>query len=113
MSSEIIVKRSFMIDATGDAPFSVPELLLLANREGFRELASLFTQLSERQIDNKCADHGDPDDHTHLSFKFGPCNTQLSDRIEFRFGLLTDENRVAVFQKYEIGEHAHRPSSFE
>ena len=113
MSSEIIIKRSSMVDATGDEPVSVPELLLLANREGFRELAELFTQLAERQIDDQCANHSDPDDHVHLSFKFGPFNTHLSDRIEFRFGLLTDENRAAVFQKYEIGEHAHRPNSIE
>ena len=113
MSSEIIIKRTSVIDATGDSPISVPELLLLANREGFRELAALYTQLAERQIDDKCADHGDPDDHTHLSFKFGPCNIQLSDRIEFRFGLLTDENRVAVFKKYEIGESANRAHSCE
>lgn len=92
MKSEFIVKQQFLIDATGDREYAVPEILLLGNREGLRQLGEWFLQLAGRDPDPAHGDW-DPDDHQHVPTKFAPVNPALTDELEFREGILTDANR--------------------
>lgn len=99
---EIIVREQFMVDATGKVHVAIPELLLLANRAGYRWLADYFRDLAEREPRTHSDPIGDPDDHSHYSTQYPPVNPALSDRVELRIGHLDATNRDAVLAKYKI-----------
>ena len=46
MKPEVIVKQQFLIDATGDVAYAVPEILLLGNHEGLRQLGECLLKLA-------------------------------------------------------------------
>ena len=104
---EIILKLQFEVDATTDMSVAVPEVLLLANRAGFKRLAKYFNNLAKRL--RPSADGGDPDDHQHLPDIWEHAeeiNHELSDRIAFRLGILSVENREHALGKYGISKDA-------
>ena len=103
MAPEVIIKQQFTIDATGDIEFAVPEILVLGNRDGLRQLGHWLLGLAEREPQAAHA-YWDPDDHQHLTTKHPPFNLLLSDELEFRFGILTESNRGDVLDKYGISE---------
>ena len=100
-NAEVIFKQQYTIDATGDNEYAVPEILMLGNRAGLRRLGKWLLELAER-IPKADALDWDPDDHQHLSTKHSILNTELSDEIEFRIGILTELNREQVLAKYGI-----------
>lgn len=98
-NAEIISRQGFLIDATGKGPHAVPEVVLLANKEALTYLAQLFSYLANSEHSSgeqvEAATVGLPrNDH--------PINTRLSDDLEFRFALLTDDNRRQMFKKFGI-----------
>lgn len=92
---------------------AIPELLLLANRSGFRYLARMFEYLAERNMRPPAGPwETDPDDHEHW------CPEQwdpgLSDRVEVRLGTITPENWKLVRRKYNLlAKNKKRGSIFE
>lgn len=104
MKPEVIVKQTFLIDATGEVEYAVPEVLILGNREGFLMLAKALRSIAE-SVPNPEHANCDPDDHRHFPTKSKwdePFNCELSDELEFRMGVLTEANREAVLRKYGI-----------
>ncbi|MHC5023375.1 MAG: hypothetical protein ACYTGG_05620 [Planctomycetota bacterium] len=107
---EIILKEQYEIDSTGEVPIAVPEVLVLANRAGFRWLSEYFREMADRTPHRgKLNAAGDPDAHQRLPLAWDvrspgdePLNKALSDRIAFRLGYLTPENRDIVYAKYGI-----------
>jgi hypothetical protein len=102
MPPEVIVKLGTITDCTGEPPRSIPDVRILGNREGLRELARLLLWMSKRKPTDEHIKNGDPDDHQHFSAQRLPFNSSLSDELEFRIGILTDANRGAVLNKYGI-----------
>jgi hypothetical protein len=82
----------------------MPELLILANRQGYLELADYFTKLANAgpKLSARRVDPDDPDDHRHLEIREAPFDPRLSDDLEMRFGIITPKNRRAVLEKYGI-----------
>jgi hypothetical protein len=103
MKPEVIVKQQYLIDATGDMDYAVPEILLLGNREGLRELGQWLLDLAEKEPNPEHSEW-DPDDHQHAPTRFAPFNPALSDELEFRVGILSEANRDRVLHKYGISE---------
>lgn len=110
-TAEIILKESYCVDATKSKEVPIPEIIMLANREGFRFLGQYFLYLAERL--QPTAEIGDPDDHRHFGTMFPdePFNYELSDRIELRIGMLSDENRAHVVDKYGISRRSGKHGS--
>ena len=101
--AEIILKERYLIDGTGKKDVPIPELLVLANREGFRYLSRVFAFMAQPR--GKVADwiaQLDPDDHYHMGRAEAPFNHNLSDDIEFRLGTITSANRRQVLRHYGI-----------
>lgn len=98
-SAEIISRQGFLIDATGKGPHAVPEVVLLANAPALKYLAELFSYLADR---SRPGDDSIDAAIVGLPRNDHPINTRLSDDLEFRFALLTDENRRQVFKKFGI-----------
>ncbi len=107
MKPEIIVKQQYLVNATGDVAYAVPEILLIGNREGFRQLGEWFLEVSLHEPDPKLIDC-DPDDHQHMGTGYAPFNPALSDELEFRVGILTESNRDRVLSKHGITETARQ-----
>ena len=101
--AEIILKERFLIDGTGKKNVPIPELLVLANREGFQYLSRVFAFMAQPR--GKVADwiaQLDPDDHYHMGRSEAPFSHKLSDDIEFRLGTITSANRRRVLRHYGI-----------
>ncbi len=93
---ELVVRQSFVIDATNPRTFrAVPEVLLLGDADAFRTLAALFTQLAE------AADRGDAP-APELERPSLPINTRLSDDLALRFVPLHDAARSATFKRLGV-----------
>jgi len=111
-NGEIIWRMIYLIDARGDTAHAEPVVLLLADRKGWQHLASLFAEMANRKISDGLIACGDPDDHQHLSHRYGPANRllnkALSHRFEFRLGLLHPKNRTQVLRKYRIARSPAR-----
>src|SRR5262249_58319958 len=102
---EIILRKQVLLvtDEDGtDTP--VQELLILANRAGYRWLSKYFMDLSKLSIPKDLDPYGDPDYHLHLDSRSAPFNGNISDEFAFRLGTLTRANRRAVFKKYMSGK---------
>jgi hypothetical protein len=76
--------------------------LLLADKKGWKYLATAFADLANRRATSKMRAGGDPDDHAHLGYEYTPVNKALSHRFEFRLGILDSRTRVATLAKYKI-----------
>lgn len=98
-NAEIITRQGFLIDATGKGPHAVPEVVMLANVEGLRYLAALFTYLAE-QAKDRTQNEGNA--IVGLPRNEHPLNMRLSDDLDFRFALLTEENRRSMFKRFGI-----------
>lgn len=109
--AEIILKESYCVDDTESTEVPIPEIIMLANREGLRYLGEYFLYLAEAL--KPSADDCDPDDHQHSGTMFPnkPFNYELSDRIELRIGVLSDENRPHVEEKYGISGRSRKHGS--
>ena len=98
---EIIVKESFALAGPSTRLYAYPVVVILANPEGWKRLATECRRMATRQVHESTPD---PDDHSH----FGPfwfssaMNERLSDEIEFRVGSITPTNRRAVLKHYGI-----------
>ncbi|SFI65724.1 Imm32 family immunity protein [Planctomicrobium piriforme] len=104
MEPEVIVKLAFLINATGDVGYAVPEIHILGNKAGLLQLANALRSMAE-SVPRPDLANCDPDDHRHFGTQAEwdkPFNNQLSDELEFRLGILTEENRDLVLQKYRI-----------
>lgn len=106
---EVILKQ-FVHYAPSDSGRmqSEPGLLILANREGFRDLADYFDYLANRKW---APGRGDPDDHQHLFMPLPPFNEELSDKMELRLGILTEEFRRETMERYHISKATARRNS--
>ena len=90
-----------------------PEIVILANREGFQWLSDYFGELAHRDWHASDGEM-DPDDHDHLEMSRPPFNQELSDRYEIRVGVIDEVNREAVMEKYDISpERAHKYALIE
>jgi hypothetical protein len=98
-NAEVIVRQGFLIDATGKGPVAVPEVVVLANADGFSYLAEVFADLAAKAKAGKssAASAG-----FHLPRSAAPINVRLSDDIDFRFAPLTTANRRAMFKQFGI-----------
>lgn len=98
-NAEVIVRQGFLIDATGKGPVAVPEVVILANADGFAYLAAVFSELAvqARAGKSSAASAG-----FHLPRSAEPINVRLSDDIDFRFAPLTGANRRAMFKQFGI-----------
>lgn len=98
-NAEVIVRQGFLIDATGKGPVAVPEVVILANADGFAYLAGVFADLAAQAKTGKssAASAG-----FHLPRSAEPINVRLSDDIDFRFAPLTTANRRAMFKQLGI-----------
>lgn len=98
--AELIVRQGFMIDATGGAAVAIPEVVLLANQDGFRYLADMFAHLAEQAG----AKSRDTQAAEGLALPRGvtPVNVRLSDDMDFRFAPLTAANRAATLKRYGV-----------
>jgi hypothetical protein len=105
--AEIIVKEGYFIDDSRSRGIAIPKLLLLANREGYQLLAEICVSMAKKRITDFLM-RVDPDHHCHLDTVLGPFSRELSDQIEIRLGLLTPENRTAVFRNYSISRSTRR-----
>ena len=101
--AEIISKERFLIDGTGKKDVPIPELLVLANRQGFQFLSRVFAFMAqpEGKVNDWIAQL-DPDDHYHMGRSEAPFSHKLSDDIEFRLGTITPANRKQVLRHYGI-----------
>ncbi len=104
---EVIVKESFGILHNRRNRHAYPVLVMVANAAGWRKLASEFRAMARRRP--RPDDDLDPDDHMHINFGWWSDN-RLSDEVELRLGLLTPENRAAVFRKYGISARSRQRS---
>jgi hypothetical protein len=110
MMPELIFKKGFNINCTGDEPYPMPELLILGNKAGLRWLARQLQREAEStrtSDDPRC----DPDDHRLVSTMMTEVNRELSDEMELRIGLIDDRNRDAVLQKYDITPETRKSGS--
>ena len=101
--AEIILKERYVINGTGKKDVPIPELLVLANQEGFQYLSRVFAFMA--QPSGRVADwiaEADPDDHYHMGRAEAPFSHNLSDDIEFRLGTITSANRKQVLRHYGI-----------
>lgn len=98
-NAEVIVRQGFVIDATGKGPVAVPEVVILANAEGFAYLAGVFGALA---VQAKSGRSGAATAGFHLPRSAEPINVRLSDDIDFRFAPLTGANRRAMFKQFGI-----------
>lgn len=98
-NAELIVRQGFLIDATGKGPVAVPEVVILANADGFAYLASVFADLAVKARTGKSSA---ATDGFHLPRSAEPINIRLSDDIDFRFAPLTGANRRAMFKQFGI-----------
>jgi len=107
---ELIFKRSFNINCTGDEPYPVPEFLILGNKAG---LLWLSDQLRQQALSKKTSDQmeDDPDDHQHIDTMMPEVNRMLSDEVEIRLGLINSTNRNAVLSKYGITSDTKKSGS--
>jgi hypothetical protein len=101
VGAEIILKESFGGDATGDAEYMVPCLVIAANRAGHLYLSNYFRWLAERASSVGAGADGD---HEHLARLEAPFNANLSDDIDFRLVTITRKNRAALLEHYAISE---------
>jgi hypothetical protein len=107
---ELILKKRFYINSTGDQPYPAPELLIVGNKEGLLWLAAQLQR--QAQSTNTSEDpRTDPDDHRHISTMMPEVNRELSDEMELRIGLIDDRNREADLQKYRITPETRKVGS--
>jgi len=99
-NAELILRQRLFVETTGTKPYAVPELLILGNREGFEWLAKYFAHRAAKMPTEFQAQHNDADDHDHLVALDHPFSSKLSDELEIRVGVLTQENRAATLKKY-------------
>jgi len=98
-SAEIILRQGFVIDATGKQQRAVPEVVIVANREGLEYLSGLFAYAAgqaRRERDRA------PADPVHLPRGQEPINVRLSDDMDIRVAPLTSANRAATFRRYGV-----------
>lgn len=99
-NAEMVVRQGFVIDATSGSAVAIPEVVLLANREGFAYLARLFAHmeaLAGSKSRESAAAAG-----VSLPRGAAPINARLSDDLDFRFAPLTSANRAATFKRYGV-----------
>jgi hypothetical protein len=101
-SPEVILRKTCTFYEKQGEGYPVPELLILANRAGFRWLASVFARCAQKAGESHPTPAGDPDDHEHIDLWHPEINPLHSDELAFRLGILTPKNRRAVFKKYGL-----------
>jgi len=107
-NAELIVRQGFLIDASGKGLHAVPEVVILANADGFQYLADVFGQLAEAAQSRKKAAG---DESVKLPRMEHPINARLSDDLEFRFAPLTAMNRKAMFKQFGIDTKSKQTGS--
>jgi hypothetical protein len=95
----IIVRKTWLYHDKGKRTYAMPELTLLADREGFLFLSRFFGRFARKNPSYfPGMDGGDPDDHEHLDGShFDP---DYSDEMEIRVGIINHRNKRDVFKKY-------------
>lgn len=107
-NAELVVRQGFLIDASGKGLHAVPEVVLLANADGFEFLASLFSRLAEAaRARRKSAG----DESIKLPRLEHPINARLSDDLDFRFAPLTAANRKTVLRQFGIDTKSKQSGS--
>jgi hypothetical protein len=102
-SAELILRQRFFVAVPEKgAPYAMPELLLLGNREGFEWLSRYFANRAASLPTEYQVERGDPDDHWHLGGDCMPRSAPLSDEIEIRVGVYTEASRGRALAKYAI-----------
>jgi len=84
-----------------------PVILILANAAGYRLLAKRFESMAHRGRGQPDA-WSDPEDHLHVSMHDDGFDPELSSNLEFRLGVLNDENADAVIERYDLAGRPHR-----
>ena len=104
---EVILRKMCTFHEKQGKSYPIPELLILANREGFRWLSKFFARCARKTGETE-PPFGDPDDHEHIDLGDPEINPIHSDELAFRLGILTQKNRRVVFKKYR----AHPAQAF-
>ena len=101
--ASIILRKTCSYQEKRGRTYPVPELLLLANRNGFLWLSRFFAGFAKKDPDPRpWNDLSDPDDHDHLSWPRAPIDCQHSDEMQIRVGIVSPKNITQVFKKYSI-----------
>jgi len=99
----IVLKLALSVDASGPEPLAYPDLLLLADEQGWEFLSRLCRRRARRAraMTSESPDfcESDAEDHEHLSLYV---DQELSDRVDVRLGTMTPENTGAVFARWGI-----------
>jgi hypothetical protein len=95
-ASIILRKRCEYHEKRGRS-YPVPELLLVANKQGFLWLSKYFAAFAKANPDPG------PDNHGHLfNPPFDPFDSRHSDEMVIRVAVLTPKNKREVFRRYGI-----------
>jgi hypothetical protein len=107
-NAELIVRQGFLIDASKNGLHAVPEVVILANADGFQYLADIFSQLAEAARSRKKAAG---DESIKMPRLEHPINARFSDDLDFRFAPLTAINRRAVLKQFGIDTKSKQTGS--
>ena len=100
--AEIIIRHQFTMQGFDDGAVPIPEILIVANKDGFRWLSRYFAWLAELSVTEFQLKVGDSDNHQHLTTDQPPINPELSAQLEMRLGILTPEGRETTLKKYGL-----------
>jgi hypothetical protein len=102
--ASIILRKTCEYHEKRGRTYPVPELTLLANKQGFLWLSKYFAAFAKRNPDpGLWKNDPDPDDHDHLFYPpFQPLDPRHSDEMMIRVGIMTPKNKRQVFRKYGI-----------
>ena len=101
--ASIILRKTCIYCERRGRAYPVPELLLLANKQGFLWLSRFFAEFAKKDPDPRpWNDLSDPDDHDHLAWPRAPIDCEHSDEMEIRVGIVSPKNKAQVFKKYAV-----------
>ena len=98
-NAELIVRQGFLIDASKHGLHAVPEVVILANADGFQYMSEVFAELAQAARSRK---KPSGDESVKLPRLEHPINARLSDDLDFRFAPLTALNRKVVCKQFGI-----------
>jgi PAS domain-containing protein len=99
--AEIILKERFLVDGEGKHDVAFPELIVLANKAGYRYLGKVFHAMSELHTRSDL-------NHEHFARLTPPFSRRLSDDIEIRLCLINRQVRRRILYYYDIRRGTQR-----
>lgn len=98
--AELILRQQFTIEGRGRRQYAVPEMLIVANRQGMEYLAKVFDYLAEQA--RVAARVKQPLAPLVIGRSEPPVNARLSDDLAIRCVPVSDANRRPTLRQYNI-----------